>query len=531
MQARITSGLAELEVNPRTQYIALGLITLLAAVLRFYKLGEWSFWIDEIYTMGRAQAHYSSLEAVLRNMPPNRNWVPISTMLTAGALNLLGTSEWSARLVSAVIGVISIPVLYYPVKRLFSPGVGMAAALLLAVSPWHIYWSQNARFYTSLMLLYSLALFAFFVGLERDRPGYLLLSIVLLYLATSERLLALFMVPVVVGYLLLLKVLRFKVPPGLRARNLILLMLPVLAAGIIEVYSLVTNGTSRFLGDFAWFLLYRTDDPFRMLSFIAFSIGIPLMCLALFGGSYLLAQKNRAGLLTFTAAVVPVAFLLLLNPFIFTKDRYVFGTLYFWVVMAAVAVREMLARIGDRGKILAVGVLALLVADAAGNGLLYYHVNNGNRRDWAGAFALIKARSMEGDRVVAYWPELGNYYLGREVIFWEDIDPKAVMQSGERFWFVVDSETEWGNKEMKLWVERKAELVDVRYLRTPDDFALRIYLYEPERNHAGRPVPSRDLGAGPGLGSAWDPSSVQGIQLAACSVTGWLETARSHERC
>jgi hypothetical protein len=120
------------------------------------------------------------------------------------------------------------------------------------------------------------------------------------------------------------------------------------------------------------------------------------------------------------------------------------------------------------------------VADAAGGNLLYYRVNNGNRRDWAGAFALIKERGTERDRVVAYWPELGTYYLGQELIFWEDIDPEAVMQSGERFWFVIDSETEWGNKEMKWWVEQNAELIDVRYLRTPDDFSLRIYLYDPE---------------------------------------------------
>lgn len=482
MLARITSSLAELEYKPRYQYLSLGLITLLAAFLRFYKLGEWSFWIDEIYTIGRAQVHYGSLEATIRNIPPGRNWFPLSTMLTAGILHLLGTSEWSARLVSAMIGVISIPVLFYPVKRLFSPGVGLIAALLLAVSPWHIHWSQNARFLTSLMLFYSLALFAFFFGLERDRPGYLLLSIVLLYLATSERLFALFMVPVVVCYLLLLKILRFKIPPGLRPRNLVLLMLPLIAAGILEVHGLLTSGTSRFFGDFGWFLLYRTDDPFKMLSFIAFNMGIPLVCFAFFAGLYLLALKSRAGLLMFIGAVVPVALLLLLNPFIFTKDRYVFVTLLFWIIMGAVGVKEILAQTRDKSRILAVGVLALLLADAAGSSLLYYRVNNGNRRDWAGAFALIKERSREGDRFVAYWPQLGNYYTGQEVIFWEDIDPEALMQTGERFWFVTDSETAWANRELKWWIEQNAELISVGYLRTPDDFSLRIYLYDPARN-------------------------------------------------
>ena len=110
----------ELE-KPRTQYVALGLITLLAALLRFYKLGEWSFWIDEIYTIGRAQAHYGSLEAAIHFIPPSMSWFPLSVILTAGTLNALGTSEWSARLVAAVVGVISIPALCFPIKRLFGP--------------------------------------------------------------------------------------------------------------------------------------------------------------------------------------------------------------------------------------------------------------------------------------------------------------------------------------------------------------------------------------------------------------------------
>jgi mannosyltransferase len=504
MQARISSSLEGLESKPRCQYLLLGLITLLAALLRFYKLGEWSFWIDEIYTMGRAQAHYSSLELILRNIPPSRNWIPLSVILTAGTLDALGTSEWNARLVSAVIGVISVPVLYFPVRRLFSAGVGLIAALLLAVSPWHIHWSQNTRFYTSLMLFYSLALFALFFGLERDRLGYLLLSIFLLYLAASERLFALFIVPVVVCYLLLQRMLQFDRPPGLRARNLVLLMLPVIAAGILEVHNLLTTGTSRFFGDFAWFFLYRTDDPFKMLAYIGFDIGIPLMCLAFFGGLYLLSQKSRAGLLTFTAAVVPVVLLLLLNPFIFTKDRYVFVTLPSWIVLAAVAVKGIFAQAKNHGRLLAAGVLVLLLADAAGDILLYYHVNHGGRRDWERAFALIEERSREGDRFVSFWPELEDYYLGQEVISLQDIDPEIVLQSGERFWFVTDSETEWGNKEMKLWLEHNAELIEVLYLRTPDDFSLRIYLYDPARNHTGWLLLSGDPLACPGSGSAWD---------------------------
>ena len=84
---QVKDGFIALAGKPWMQYVWLFLITLFAALLRFYKLGEWSFWIDEIFTINRANAHYSSLELMLKNIPPARNWVPLSTITTAQVLN------------------------------------------------------------------------------------------------------------------------------------------------------------------------------------------------------------------------------------------------------------------------------------------------------------------------------------------------------------------------------------------------------------------------------------------------------------
>jgi hypothetical protein len=46
MLERIEQGFDEGAKNPVYQYGLLAAITLLAAALRFYKLGDWSFWID-----------------------------------------------------------------------------------------------------------------------------------------------------------------------------------------------------------------------------------------------------------------------------------------------------------------------------------------------------------------------------------------------------------------------------------------------------------------------------------------------------
>src|ERR1041385_240994 len=212
---------------PWMQYVWLGLITLFAVVLRFYKLGEWSFWIDELYTINHALAHFSTPQLILDNIPPARNWIPVSVMLAAQALKMWGVSEWSARLASVIIGVISIPILFFPTRRMFGDRVALLAVLFLAVSPWHIFWSQNARFYTSLLLFYSLALFAFYFGLERNQPGYFILFYGLIYLAFSERLFAFFIFPVIGVYLAALWLFRIEKPKGLTPRNIALIAVPL----------------------------------------------------------------------------------------------------------------------------------------------------------------------------------------------------------------------------------------------------------------------------------------------------------------
>jgi len=479
-------GTIATEISQRSwfNYVLLFLIALLATTFRFYKLGVWSFWIDEIYTIMHATAHFSTPELILDNIPPVENWVPVSVMLASQVLNLLGINEWSARLVSALIGIVSILILYFPARRIFGNRVALIASLLLAVSPWHIFWSQNARFYTALLLFYSLSMFAFHFGLERNKPGYFIAFCVLLYLAVSERMTALFIFPAMAAYIVALWVFRFEYPPGLNLKTLLLIGSPILAGGLIEAYSWIADRESRFFSDFTWFFQYRNDDPLRLLGNISFSIGVPLMALALFSALFLILKKDRAGLWLATNAVIPLVVLVAANPFIFTKDRYVFMALFSWITLASIGINELFTRLNGIHRWLAVGVLVLVLADAGGDNLLYYRVNNGNRADWRAAFQTIQAQSQPDDIVVTYWPELGDYYLDREFIQYEDIDVPSILNGERQYWFVLDAETIWANPDVKAFLEKNGRLIDVRYLRTPDDFYLRIYHFAPEPSKA-----------------------------------------------
>jgi mannosyltransferase len=475
-------------------YGLLFLITVLAAALRFYKLGAWSFWIDEIYTVNHAMAHFSTPQLILDHLPPNRNWVPVSVVLTAQVLNHWGINELNARLVAAIIGTLTLPVLYFPLIKIFNPRVALITVFLLAISPWHIEWSQNARGYTSLLLFYSLALFAFYFAIEKDRPYFLLLFFLFLYLASSERLIALFLLPVLLIYLLALKFLPFEKPLGLRARNLYILLSPALLIGAYHLYGSIQNGESVF-GSIVneivtTFFGKPIENPFTQITFLVFKLGIPLFVLTIFCAFYLWFQKNRQGLLFVAGAIVPFSLVVLVTPFMFTEERYAFAMLPSWIIVVAIAIDELLVRMKRPETLFALAFLVVLLGDSMGANLMYFHTNHGNRRDWRGAFALVQENMQEGDIVVSTWPELGNYYLKQDVLLWQDVNEESILNSENRVWFVVIPDMAWysGTEDFYWWVSHYTRMIKTIYIRTVDNTNLEIYVYDPDISAQIAPV-------------------------------------------
>jgi mannosyltransferase len=479
---RICTTYTKIQNHPASPYLLLGAITLLAAVLRFYKLGEWSFWIDEIYTINRTQTHFSNILSVLQNLPA-RLWLPLSFVFTKFALNIFGVTEFSARLVSTLIGIITIPALFFYTRKYFGVGVALLLALLLAVAPWHLYWSQNARFYTSLLVFYTMAGLSFFYAIEFDHPWSFVLFYGFLYLAMSERLQAAFLLPVAFAYLGSLRIFRFERPPGLNKRNLLIFAIPFLLMLLFELVRYLLRGastTTSFIQDFSGL---QVSDPIRLLFSIIFNISFPVLAFALVSSIYLIHKKDRAGLYLLISALLPIILLVLLNPFVFTKDRYVFMTLPFWLLLAAIGTKVLYTHVRGNGKLLAAGVLVIFLAQAFSSYLLYYQVNHGNRLDWRTAFEIVKEQSQPEDIVVAFWPEFAPFYLDREIQPYEDTRSESIMQSDQRHWIVIDSETIYANVPLMNWVEQETRLIRVLYLRQPEgNFFLRIYLYDPLDN-------------------------------------------------
>ena len=100
-------------------------------------------------------------------------------------MKFFGFSEVGLRSLSAIFGILSIPLMYVFGEKLFNAETGLMAALLLSMSSLHIYCSQEARMYSLAMFLTLLAVLFYYQGLMVDRRifwvGYTIFSILSLY--------------------------------------------------------------------------------------------------------------------------------------------------------------------------------------------------------------------------------------------------------------------------------------------------------------------------------------------------------------
>ncbi len=129
-----------------------------AAALRFYGIGHQGFWFDEANT---AQLVRFTPGKMIGLIPQSESTPPLYYCVAWVWARLWGDSEAGLRSLSAVAGVLVVPVAYAAGARLMTRRAGLIAAALTACSPLLIWYSQEARSYSLLVLLTGLSLLAF----------------------------------------------------------------------------------------------------------------------------------------------------------------------------------------------------------------------------------------------------------------------------------------------------------------------------------------------------------------------------------
>jgi len=172
--------------NLSLHYLVLAGVIILGAGFRFWHLDLKPLWLDEVLTAllslgGRYEDvplnvvfPPSTLEHLFR-LQPNVSWFEIAKSVATQSTHpplffglmhqwlnwvepLPQSWIWKLRSLPALLGVGAIASIYCLNRIAFSPAAGLMAAALMAVSPFAVYLSQEARHYTLPMLCITLAL-------------------------------------------------------------------------------------------------------------------------------------------------------------------------------------------------------------------------------------------------------------------------------------------------------------------------------------------------------------------------------------
>ena len=142
--------------NNHLSSMLLLLIVLIGACLRLYKIGSNSLWFDEAISVWFAN---ESLGNIIIKQTSADVHPPFYYIVLSLWINVFGNGEFEVRLLSAIFGILSIPLLYLIVKNLFGTLPALISALMLALSPFHVYYSQEARMYSILTFCVLLSIF------------------------------------------------------------------------------------------------------------------------------------------------------------------------------------------------------------------------------------------------------------------------------------------------------------------------------------------------------------------------------------
>ncbi|MEM7305748.1 MAG: hypothetical protein AAF682_03715 [Planctomycetota bacterium] len=408
------------------------------ALLRLWKLGDWSLWHDEALTLSDA------LDGVGMQ---NRLGYLLYAALFGGAETR--PDELQLRLLPAVLGILTVPLTYWAFRPFVAARHAAAAALLVALSTWHVYWSQNARFYT---LAQDLALVGgglFVRGLYRPRTALVVVGVALVAAAALAHPSAAFLLGGLLAGPWVARAVGLgpeRVEPGPWRATLLLAGVGALA-GLPWAREVWDTWVGKKDPNAAHFL-------FTTGFYVTPAIGVGV----LLGTWTLLRRRERAGSAVLAATVATFALAFGASLFARMSAQYVFVLLP-WIAFVAAAPVGAFTRRGFSAVPGGLGLayLALLVLPALANLLLYFTVAHGDRPRWRDAYAYVLTASEPGDLILGMEAPVAEYYLDPDPA---RMDVREWRQVAYLDRFRANLSSAWGRYPRRTWLVLNREQLE-----------------------------------------------------------------------
>jgi len=382
--------------NTKSTYFILGLILVAGFLLRIYKLSSQSIWLDEAYSIYHSQQNFMHVISFKDTSPA------LYYLLLHFWITLAGASVSSARLLSVLFGTASVFIVYLLGAHIFNKKVGIYSALIVAFSPLHIYFSQEARTYSLFFALTLLSMY-FYTKLNKAASkwiiaGYLISTAFLIY----SHLYALLIV--LAQNLHQFTANRFKLSKEVKAWVLIQFIVFIFyIPRMIQLPGIISNNYHSWISRPSFLqLIYMIYNLFSGVVFSFYGLALMLIC-SLLVLRYKFGSNIFFPLWILIPVLVPFTFSLLFTPIFIPKYTY-FVSLPLYIL----ASRSLFSMKAEIRPILISAIIILSVAT------LLVQQNKTTKDPWNKVAEYIQSNNQKTDKVIiitSYEIQPFSYYF------------------------------------------------------------------------------------------------------------------------
>lgn len=449
--------------NARIRLILI-VILLVAFLLRVYDLGHESIWMDEAFSVSVAKLDFLGIiKGTAKDLHP-----PLYYLLLHFWIKLFGISEFTIRFMSVIFGVFTVFMVYKIGAQIFSKDAGLLSALLIALSIFNIFYSQEARMY-SLMAMLTLISLYYFIMLFQKRDagvsiGYIFSTVFLIY----THVYGLFIVIAQNIYvLLLLLVLRKQSKLNFRGWAylqflIVLLFSPWIYVLITQIIRIESNfwipvpHIKKLIGPF---ITYSGSIPlfllFVILSFFSI-LGYKKNEISSSMKNFYDTMKNRLFQLNSAGTGLILIWLLtpIILPFIISQisapiyvTKYTIGASLAFFILVASGITKI------SHKIVKSSIVLLIIILSVFNVNKYY--SSVKKIEWRNITSFVDSKAIDGDLILfnsGFIQGPFDYYSDRSDLIKEPLylkknrkDPEnlrelnPILGKQNRFWLILDS--------------------------------------------------------------------------------------------
>ncbi len=450
----------------KSRYVqALIVLTIAGLFLRFYSLGYNSLWLDEATTYNISLQSFDGIWQTIASgefNPPLFYWIE-HVML------IFGNSEIILRLVPAVLGVLSIPVFYLVGKEFLDRNTGIIAAAACTISPFLIYYSQEARAYSMMLFFVALATLFFLKAMKSGNRVHWVLFSVFSAIAFWSHFYAIVMIAALVLYALIIWA------PKIRTElnNLKLLVLGVIVFVIltlplilvtISLFATRTASAPTF-GLQGLTLIAETFTQISGFSDLAAILLVILFCIGIAQMWFVNRDKSVFLILT-TVFIFAISYVLSFKMPMQSRHLICISIIFFLGIACSYRTLYALIR---RPSMVYVLIAVLCIISAP---MLAGYYSGYSKEDWRGFGTALQERTNPGDGVVTvpgYMAVPLNYYYSADkdntheygATTGQELDKVYSQKGNGTMYFVVTSDIYAANPggDAVAWLNNNTRLI------------------------------------------------------------------------